>query len=76
MRNKYARCYTCYAYESLESPGLSCIVGERIVWLKGRFGKIAFATRHNCKVKNIKDLVKRQETFLERGLKINESNKI
>ena len=29
-----------------------------------------------CSEPNIKDLVKRQEEFLERGLKINEGNEI
>jgi len=72
MKNKYARCYSCYAYESPESPGLSCLVGERQVLLKSKYGKNAFATRHNCKVKNIKDLVKRQEEFLENKLRIKE----
>lgn len=72
MKNKYARCSSCYAYESPHSPGLSCIAGEKQNPLRGRYGYVLFATRHNCKIKNIKDLVKRQEEFLERGLKIKE----
>lgn len=67
----YTRCYGCYAYESLESPGLSCIAGEKqkIVMNERKFN-MTFATRHNCKIKNIKDLIKRQELFLARGLKM------
>jgi len=68
-KNKYARCYGCYAYESLESPGLSCIAGEKQNIIQNNTSMTAFATRHFCRVKNIKDLVKRQEEFLGRGLR-------
>ena len=70
MNNRYSQCYKCYAYESVESPGLSCIAGEKQNILKSKYGYTAFATRHYCRIKNIKDLIKRQEEFLARGLKI------
>ena len=70
MKNKYSQCYGCYAYESIESPGHSCIADERQNILRSKYGKTAFATRHNCRIKNINDLIERQEEFLKRGLRI------
>ena len=75
LKKKYSCCYGCYAYEGQETPGASCLVGEK-QFPKKRYtregkltGEMLYATRPYCRVKNKKDYLERAGKQLERMTK-------
>lgn len=56
-------CYSCYAYEN--GPGASCLVGEKQLSRKTKFGFMLYPERTYCKVKNKKDFIIRLEKQIE-----------